>query len=159
MIKLVIPESLQDCVQTYCLAQLKLAQLGIRTQPRSLKKTRVGLDFVTIQNRILKLNYHVLQVRSWICGGQGSWFLISFSLGQVSLLWKFELNWMFGCWEKFVWWWWQSKIESLQVLWTLDFGLGLGLGLGLWQKLYLLLSLGSKQCEGEKVLVNTGQKF
>jgi len=28
-------------------------------------------------------------------------------------------------------WWWHSRIESLQVLSTLDFGLGLGLGLGL----------------------------
>ena len=31
--------------------------------------------------------------RSWICGGLGSWFVLkSVSLGQVSLLWKFELN-------------------------------------------------------------------
>ena len=54
--------------------------------------------------------------------------LKSFSLGQLSLLWKFELNWMSGCWEKFVWWvggGWHSRIESLQVLLTLDFGLGL----------------------------------
>ena len=29
------------------------------------------------------------------------------------------------------WWWWHSRIESLQVLLTLDFRLGLGLGL--WQ--------------------------
>ena len=89
--------------------------------------------------RNLVKNYPVLQVRSWICGGLGSWLvLISFSLGQVSLLWKFELNWMSGCWEKFVWWvvggggmggWWHSRIESLQVLLTFDFWLGLGL----WQ--------------------------
>ena len=119
--------------------------------------TRVGLNFVTIQNRILKLNfklliwikvsdfnlnqfvlvfksavkiwaklnirnlvknYPVLQVRSWICGGQGSWLVLkSFSLGQESLLWKFELNWMSGCWEKFVWW------VQVQVLLSLDFRL------------------------------------
>ena len=54
--------------------------------------------------RNLVKNYPILQVRSWICGGHGSWFvLISFSLGQVSLQWKFELNWMSSCWEKFVW--------------------------------------------------------
>ena len=41
----------------------------------------------------------------------------------MSLLWKFELNWKSGCWEKFVWWWYNSRIESLQVLSTLDFGL------------------------------------
>ena len=121
-------------------------------------KTRVRLDYVTIQNRILKLNfkffiwikvsnfnlnqfvlvfksavkiwaklnirnhvknYPVLQVRSWICGGQGSWFVLkSFSLGHVSLLWKFELNWRSGCWEKFLWWLvggggWHSRIESV----------------------------------------------
>ena len=34
-----------------------------------------------------------MSCRSWICGGLGSWFVLkSFSLGQVSLLWKFELN-------------------------------------------------------------------
>ena len=71
--------------------------------------------------RNLVKNYPILQVWSWICGGHGSWFvLISFSLGQVSLLWKFELIWMSGCWEKFVW---HSRIESLQVLSTLDFRL------------------------------------
>ena len=60
--------------------------------------TTVGLDFVTIQNRN---------------------FLKSFSLGQVSLLWKFELNWMSGCWEKFVWWWWHSIPSPLDFrLWT-----------------------------------------
>ena len=99
---------------------------------KELDITRVGLDYVTIMNRILKLNfkfliwikvsdfnlnqfvlvfksavkiwakfnirnlvknYPVLQVRSWICGGQGSWFVLkSSSLGQVSLLWKFEFN-------------------------------------------------------------------
>ena len=54
--------------------------------------------------RNLVKNYPILQVWSWICGGHGSWFvLISFSLGQVSLQWKFELNWMSSCWEKFVW--------------------------------------------------------
>ena len=75
--------------------------------------------------------YHVLQVTSWICGGLGSWLVLkSSSLSQVSLLWKFELNWMSGCWEKFVWcwwWWWvggwHSRIESLQVHLTLDFWL------------------------------------
>ena len=54
-----------------------------------------------------------------------SWFVVkSISLGQLSLVWKCELNWMSGCWEKFLWvgGGWQSKIESLQVLrlWTLD---------------------------------------
>ena len=71
----------------------------------------------------------------------------SFSLGQVSLLWKFELNWISGCWEKFVWWWWwHSRIKSLQVLlsfefwlWTLDFGLGL------WQKVWQFSSFGYLQ--------------
>ena len=64
-------------------------------------ETRVRLDYVTIQNRIFVLK--------------------SFSLGQVSLLWRFELNWMSGCWEKFLWvgcgwwWWYNSRIESLQV--------------------------------------------
>ena len=54
--------------------------------------------------RNLVKNYPVLQVWSWICGGLGSWLVLkSFSLGQVSLLWKFELNWMSGCWEKFLW--------------------------------------------------------
>ena len=28
-----------------------------------------------------------------------------FNLNQLSLLWKFELNWMAGYWEKFLWWW------------------------------------------------------
>ena len=53
--------------------------------------------WVKLNIRNLVKNYPILQVRSWICGGQGSWFvLISFSLGQVSLLWKFELR-------KFMW--------------------------------------------------------
>jgi len=44
---------------------------------------------------------------------------------------------MFGCWEKFVWWvggGWHSRIESLQVLLTLDFRLGLGL----WQYYFII---------------------
>ena len=54
--------------------------------------------------RNLVKNYPVLQVRSWICGGQGSWFVLkSFSLRL--------LNWTL----------------------ELDFWLRLGLGLGLWQ--------------------------
>jgi len=95
--------------------------------------------WVKLNIRNLVKNYPVLQVRRWICGGQGSWLVLkSFSLGQVSLLWKFELNWMSGCWEKFVWaqaeiWWvggMAEYVESLQVLSTLDFGLGL------WQLQY-----------------------
>ena len=47
--------------------------------------------------RNLVKNYPILQVRSWICGWHGSWLVLkSFSLGQVSLLWKFELNWTSG---------------------------------------------------------------
>ena len=49
---------------------------------------------------------------------------------------KIWVNWMSGCWEKFVWWCcdvvggcYNSRIESLQVLLTFDFGLRLGLGL------------------------------
>ena len=68
--------------------------------------------------RNLVKNYPVLQVRSWICGGHGSWLVLkSFSLGYLSLLWKFELNWMSGCWEKFLWvvvvGGWHSRIVTL----------------------------------------------
>ena len=49
---------------------------------------------------------------------------------------KIWVNWMSGCWEKFVWWCcdvvggcYNSRIDSLQVLLTFDFGLRLGLGL------------------------------
>ena len=81
--------------------------------------------------RNLVKNYPILQVRSWICGWHGSWFVLkSFSLGQVSLLWKIELNWMSGCWEKSVWWVAeQSRVTPNPSPLELDFWLWFGL----WQ--------------------------
>ena len=50
---------------------------------------------LNIRNLVKK--YPVLQVRNWICLGQDSWFVMKSSrLCQVSLLWKFELNWTSG---------------------------------------------------------------
>ena len=58
---------------------------------------------------------------------------------------------MSGCWKKFLWvggWWYNSRIESLQVLSTLDFGLGLWLGL--WQNFivsWILIDFDSASVE------------
>ena len=54
----------------------------ILVQVRVQSPTRVRLDYVTILNRIWKLNI--------------KFKLKTICLGQVSLLWKFELNWTSG---------------------------------------------------------------
>ena len=95
-------------------SKISAFHLNIRTVKR--RNTRVRLDYVTIQNRILKLNLVLLR---WV-----------YCENLSSIGWKVCVGG--GGW-------YNSRIESLQVLWTFEFWLGLGL----WQKCFYL----SEGCE------------
>ena len=73
---------------------------------------KLELDSTMSQSRI--------EFWNWIFNFQiESKCLTNLNQFALSLLWKFELNWMFGCWEKCCGGgWYNSGIESFQVLFS-----------------------------------------